>query len=221
MTLYDEESPEMVRKLIDSVDKADYLILASNRLYGSIPRMPARYPAAVEYYRALFDGRLGFDEVARFDSNPEIFGVTIDTTSAQEDFTVYDHPTVTIYKKSPRYSADAVASLLGSVPLDAIDRSKPVESGTRKGLMLTPSEAVAVQSHGTWADNFTLDGVTTTLAIPIWLVTVELLGLIAFPLCWLLLSGLADRGFGASRIVGLVLASYLAWLAASVGLATF
>ena len=61
--------------------------------------MPA-VPVGIEYYRALFDGRLGFDEVARFDSNPELFGITLDSTMAQEDFTVYDHPTVQIFKKS-------------------------------------------------------------------------------------------------------------------------
>jgi YYY domain-containing protein len=221
MTLYDDESPELVRKFTDTIDKADYLILASNRLYGSIPRLPARYPVAIEYYRALFDGRLGFDLVGRFDSNPELFGITIDSTGAQEDFTVYDHPTVMIFKKAPRYSRENVASLLGSVPLDGIEHTKPVEAGQRRGLMLTPTEMARVATSGTWADKFTLDGLTTRLALPIWLLVVELLGLAAFPLCWLLLPGLADRGYGAAKILGLVLVSYLSWLAASLGLATF
>ncbi|MGE3270780.1 MAG: ArnT family glycosyltransferase, partial [Chloroflexota bacterium] len=40
MNLYDEESPEKVRKLVANLEKADYLILASDRLYRSIPRLP-------------------------------------------------------------------------------------------------------------------------------------------------------------------------------------
>ena len=34
MTLYDEDTPEKARRLVESLRKADYLILASNRLYG-------------------------------------------------------------------------------------------------------------------------------------------------------------------------------------------
>ena len=52
LTLYDEESPEKVRKLAAALDKADYVILASNRLYGSIPRLPRRYPIAMAAFVA-------------------------------------------------------------------------------------------------------------------------------------------------------------------------
>ena len=221
LNLYDDDSPDKIRKLVASLDKADYIILASNRLYGSIPRLPKRYPAAIEYYRALFDGRLGFDQAARFDSNPELFGITIDSTMAQEDFTVYDHPTVMIYKKSDRYSSQQATALLGAVPLDTVERTKPVDAGARKGLMLNPSEWALVQQAGTWTDSFTLDGLTTTLAVPIWLLMLELIGLAAFPLCWLLLPGLADRGYAVARILGLAVVAYLAWLAASIGAGTF
>jgi YYY domain-containing protein len=221
LTLYDDESPEKARKLAQALDKADYVVLASNRLHGSIPKLPRRYPIAIEYYDALFDGRLGFDQVAQFDSHPGLFGITIDSSSAQEDFTVYDHPTVMIFKKADRFSGPEVSRLLGAVPLDQLERTKPVDAGARKGLMLSPEEWQQVQTHGTWHESFTLDGVTTTLAVPLWLLAVEILGLAAFPLCWLLLPGLADRGYGVARILGLLLVSYAAWLAASVGLAPF
>jgi YYY domain-containing protein len=147
--------------------------------------------------------------------------VVLDSTNAQEDFTVYDHPTVLIFRKADRYSAQQVEQLLGAVPLDQIERTKPVDASARKGLMLAPGEWSRVQSSGTWSDSFALDGLTTTLAVLIWLLAVEVLGLAAFPLCWILLPGLADRGFGIARILGLVVVSYLAWLVASVGLAPF
>jgi hypothetical protein len=54
--------------MISWLTQSDYLVLSSNRLYGSIPRLPLRYPMTSEYYRALFDGRLGFDKVAEFSS---------------------------------------------------------------------------------------------------------------------------------------------------------
>ena len=221
LNLYDDESSEKVRKLTQALDKADYVILASNRLYGSIPRLPRRYPVAIEYYQALFDGRLGFEKVAQFDLHPGLFGITLDSSQAQEDFTVYDHPTVMIFKKGSQYSTRQVERLLGAVPLDQIERTKPVDATARKGLMLTTDEWEQVLTSGTWSESFTLDGLTTSLAVPIWLVAVEILGLAAFPLCWLLLPGLADRGYGVAKILGLVLVSYVAWLAASVGVAPF
>jgi YYY domain-containing protein len=221
MNLYDDESPDKERKLVANLDKADYLILASNRLYGSIPRLPNRYPLAIAYYRALFDGRLGYDLVARFDSNPSLLGITLDSSAAQEDFTVYDHPTVLIFQKSDRFSAQRADDVLGAVPLDQLERTKPVEASARHGLMLGAGEWQRVQASGSWADSFSLDGLTTALAVPIWLVAVELLGLAAFPLCWLLLPGLADRGYGVAKVLGPVVVAYLAWLAASIGVWQF
>ena len=176
MTLYDDDNPEKVKKLVANLNKADYLVLSSNRLYGSIPRLPRRYPMAIEYYRALFDGRLGFDLIAKFDSDPGLFGITIDSSNAQEDFTVYDHPTVQIFKKSDRFSAQDVDRLLSAVPLDGVEHTKPVDASARNGLMLTPSEWANVQAYGTWSDSFTLDGITTALAVPLCLLAIELVG---------------------------------------------
>ena len=95
---------------------------------------------------ALFDGRLGFEKVAQFDSHPEIFGITLDSSDAQEDFTVYDHPTVMIFKKSDQFDKAKVEGLLAAVPLDQIERTKPVEASARKGLMLTSDEWERVQA---------------------------------------------------------------------------
>ena len=48
--------------------------------------------------------------------------------------------------------------------------------------------------------------------ILVWLITVELIGLAAFPLAYLLLPRLADRGFGLSKALGLLLVAYAAWI---------
>ena len=45
-----------------------------------------------------------------------------------------------------------------------------------------------------------------------WLITVELIGLAAFPLAFYLLPRLADRGFTLSKPLGILLVSYLFWL---------
>ncbi len=45
-----------------------------------------------------------------------------------------------------------------------------------------------------------------------WLITVELIGLAAFPLAFYLLPRLADRGFTLSKPLGILLVAYLFWL---------
>ncbi len=45
-----------------------------------------------------------------------------------------------------------------------------------------------------------------------WLVTVEIIGLAAFPLAYFLLPRLADRGYGLSKALGILLIGYAAWI---------
>ena len=63
LTLYDPDNEQKREKLLDQLRQTDYIFLSSNRLYGSIPRMPQRYPMTSDYYRALFSGELGFELV--------------------------------------------------------------------------------------------------------------------------------------------------------------
>ena len=100
-------------KLADS----DYIILSSNRLYMSIPRLPKRFPFTIEYYRMLFSGELGFDRIKTFSSYPEIFGVQFNSDYAEEPFTVYDHPKVYIFKKNPqKFDLNKIRQRLASLP---------------------------------------------------------------------------------------------------------
>ena len=63
-----------------------------------------RYPLLNNYYDKLFSGELGFEKVAEFSSYPrvQLFGKTIlefPDESAEETWTVFDHPVIRIYKK--------------------------------------------------------------------------------------------------------------------------
>lgn len=52
-----------------------------------------------------------------------------------------------------------------------------------------------------------------------WWLSIEVVGLAAWPLCWRLCGNLADRGYGVSKALGLLLVSYLVWLTAALGFA--
>lgn len=221
MNLYDDEQPRKLTELLANLERADYIILASNRLYGSIPRLPQRYPLATEYYRALFDGRLGFEKVAEFTSRPQVLGITIVDDEAQEDFTVYDHPKVQIFKRGPGYDQQRVAALLGAVRLDQVQRVKAADADQGPPPVLSPAEWAQARSGGTWSALFHRDDLANRFASLVWLLVAVCLGLVAWPVLWCLTPHLLDGGYGLSRVFGLVLVAYGAWLAASAGIAPF
>lgn len=104
LPLYDPDVLIKWEKVVAALDKADYIVMSSNRLWGSIPRAPERYPLAPYYYQALFDGSLGFKKIADITSDPcfplaKMCLLRIDDSWAEESFTVYDHPRILIYRK--------------------------------------------------------------------------------------------------------------------------
>lgn len=94
-------------KINSNLQKADYLIISSNRLSTPIQKLAdcTRYkvcfPIASAFYNDLFNGKLQFKKVAEFSSYPTIpiLNVEINDQNLDESFTVYDHPKVQIYKK--------------------------------------------------------------------------------------------------------------------------
>jgi len=126
--LYNPDSPQKVIQIQSLLKQTDYLILSSNRLYGSIMTVPEKYPITTKFYSDLFSGRLGFSKIAEFSSRPNLPlpgfqfcltpwfvnygkiafpsqecplpGVSFVDDYADELWTVYDHPKVIIFKKT-------------------------------------------------------------------------------------------------------------------------
>jgi hypothetical protein len=108
MTLYD--LPDDLNKwqvLSTKLENSQYIILASNRLYVPLPKLAdcakfkKCYPLTQRYYQMLFDGTLGFRKVAEFAADPTIplTGIHFSDQSADESFTVYDHPKIMVFQK--------------------------------------------------------------------------------------------------------------------------
>jgi len=112
---------------------SDYLVLASNRLYGTLPRLEGRYPLAASMYRHLFAGDLGFEFERAFSRYPALFGLPLvdDTFTrpgltpppgldvsawhlgyADESFTVYDHPLVLVFRNQAHLSAAEMQAIV-------------------------------------------------------------------------------------------------------------
>ena len=100
LPIFDPETPEKWQKIQDVLAIADYLVLSSNRGYGSIAHAKGRYPQTNAYYQNLFSGRLGFSNSIQFTSRPMLWGIEIIDDRADESFTVYDHPAVMIFQRT-------------------------------------------------------------------------------------------------------------------------
>ena len=195
MPLYDPDEPKKIDTIIQMLSQSSYMNITSNRLYGSIPRMPERYPMTSEYYRRLFAGDLGFSLVATIPSYPSIGPWVISDDAAEEAFTVYDHPKVLIFRKDPDFSAARVRQILASVSLDNVQNIPPIMAG-RPNLQLDAASREKVTQGGTWSDSFSLDDRSGLFAPVLWYLTLSVLGLMVAPLVWSLFPSLPERGYG-------------------------
>jgi hypothetical protein len=99
--LYDGPiSPEAKRQYIrDRLALVDYIVMDDTfeefyeHLHG-----PEHAPVR-EYYRDLFAGRLGFGLMRRFKVHPSLFGVEIPDERAEMTFSLFDHPTIYVFKR--------------------------------------------------------------------------------------------------------------------------
>ncbi|MBC8161701.1 MAG: hypothetical protein H7Z42_10835, partial [Roseiflexaceae bacterium] len=203
--------------LLDQLDQADYLIFSSNRVYDSTRRLPMKYPALIRYWNALFEGQLGFELVADIRSYPTLFGIEIATpVLAEEAFSVYDHPRVLIFKKTPAYTrANAEAQITDGIAWEEVYKgTSQVGGNVPTALRLTTDQWQSYRDGGANVLPSLFGSVAPWLA---WLVALELIGFAAFALLFHALPQLPDRGYSLAKTLGLLVVAWLAWLLASLG----
>ena len=103
LDLYGDDTTAKARLLTRLLPTIDVITMASDRLDKSIPRLPLRYPLTIHYYQLLFSGQLGFHLAAKFENHPNLFGLTLDDSNADESYSVFDHPTVKIFVRDNPY----------------------------------------------------------------------------------------------------------------------
>ncbi|MGC9400373.1 MAG: DUF2298 domain-containing protein [Anaerolineae bacterium] len=255
--LYDEDTPQKHAQLLDWLDEVDYIVLSSNRLYASIPRLPQRYPMTIRFYETLFNGELGFELAAEFVSYPALGPCqfpdqetpfeppsarysnarpcSIQFPPAEEAFSVYDHPQVFIFAKTPAYSRERATQLISPslteqarwmTPLQAtrgIINSENDDADEDPGpRLLMDARMRAVQyTGGTWSHLFYRDAPQNrfqSVTVLLWWLMLALLGLMAVPWLQLAFPDLRLHGYGFGRSVGLLLWAYPAWLLAALHL---
>jgi YYY domain-containing protein len=241
LEIYWDDNEAKLNRIEQALDQSDTIIITSNRQWGTITRVPERYPLSTAYYRNLigcpeekdilwcyqvaqpgmFIGNLGFKLTAVYQSDPNLGNFKINDQSAEEAFTVYDHPKVLIFEKTADYDAAKVGSILGAVDLTKVIHGSLQDSDKFAGnLYLSDAAAKIQQAGGTWTeifDFFTKVSQNQWVAALAWYLLIMLLGWIVYPFVRWALKSLPDHGYPLSRLTGMLLLALFTWLASSSG----
>jgi len=209
LPLFDPDSPEKVDLLVKALTEADWVAVTSGRVYMNVTRVPEVFPMSIAYYRALFDGQLGFERAADFTSYPSLGPLRFPDDRAEEQFTVYDHPRVLLFRKTAAFSPAKVRSLLlaaiPEIPPTMHDWERWPRALRRVTAPVRPDRRVVDGAESPAYE----PGAASSLGAAIrWYLGLALVGLLAVPLAFATFPRLADRGFGFARILGLVLVTY-------------
>jgi YYY domain-containing protein len=219
LDIYGEDTPIKADQLSQQLASADAVVLSSNHLLHSIPLLPDRYPMTARYYQLLFAGKLGFTLAYHAAEQPSFLGISQDDSGAEESWSYYDHPPVWIFtRQGAGLSQDQIKSLLtDGISLPAAS----TRSGSQKSLLLPPQNLTANAQGSTLDAQFSPDSLANHIPVLWWLLVVELLGLLTFPLTFHVFRGLHDRGWGFSKLLGLLLLAFAIWLPSSLQILPF
>ena len=230
-----------IPELVGRLSSGDYLVFYSNRAYGSVARLPDEYPQSSAFLRLLFSGDLGYRLERSFSSYPSLAGfelrddpyaragltapiraqgsgpeparrIGLNLGYADENVIGYDHPQALVFRNDGRLSSSEIRSRIDDVVL-VVEETEP--------LMLSQHDLQAQQDGGAWSQVFRRDGWANRVPWLSWFLALELICLIAFPLTWWALRPLHDRGLLFSRVVGLLLVAWVAWLLVNSGALQF
>jgi YYY domain-containing protein len=234
---FEEDRAEKFEWLKSTLRAADYLVLSSNRIYGAVDNLPDRYPLTNRYYELLFAGQLGYELALKEENRPNLLGSEFDDEHADESFTLYDHPTVHVFRKVRDLDGAEWDALLGDSwegakpwyvgePLlisrvfalfsDEAEQPASSEPGPGEGrslLLEQPLDELPVVQDFRWNRVASQSPILATL---VWWLAISLIGLVTWPMTFALLTNLRDRGFLLSRSLGWLVVGWIVWLVASL-----
>jgi len=241
LQMYWDDNEEKRQRFLNILDQSDYIVITSNRQWGSITQIPEKYPLSTYFYQELigcrqedvqwcyrvaqpgmFAGGLGFELEKVFQSNPGIFGWEFNSQFAEEAFTVYDHPKVLIFKKTSEFDLETTAKKLYRVDLEKVLNLNPAEAEQHTGNLMLSEDRFHQQIHsGTWSQLFSYEDLINRspfASVMLWYLFISFVGWVFYPSGRLVFSGLRDKGFAIHKLLGLILWTFLVWWLGSSGI---
>jgi YYY domain-containing protein len=217
MDLYaDRPNDEAVEYIANVLSEADYIVLSSQRLSHSIPRSPWRYPVQSAYYRLLEQEKLGFELAHQATNYPGFGSLRINTLSADESFSVYDHPPVRIFEKVDELTQHEIELRFAHAASQPRVPTRYVDDPTLR--LDKPVGEIEPNTTTRWSTPVTESAFS---AIAIWTLVILLLFTIGLPLTLRLFQTFSDHGIGFSFLAGLISVGAACWILWSLEYARF
>ncbi len=202
LPVYERDTPQMIESIVRRVSLSDYIMFPTPRTPDSIPRIPDEYPNTTALLRLLWGEKIGFKLVKTFKNRPSLLGITFNDDLADESFSVYDHPKVTVFQNVEKLSAEEILRRVKDV-----QRDEPLPSMKE---MLLMDEGGWQPRRGLWNSDWNILGRAFAIVV--------VLGFSS----WIALGGLfrrlPDGGLGLSACFGMLFAAGVAWILGVVGL---
>lgn len=207
---------DVADRLFTTLERADFVIVSSNRVPAAVQQLPWRYPVQIEYFTLLENGRLGFDLAAEFSRPPSLAGMAISDANADESFINYDHPTVKIFRKREALSRSTFDQAMAWA---VAQPWSPTRDPIRPSLLLDqPVGSLPVVGDARWSSRWTDNSAVAAVS---WVALLVLLQVVGWPIARALFGPMVDAGWGVARLLALLIAGYLTWLGASTELFAF
>ncbi|MBN2382501.1 glycosyltransferase family 39 protein [bacterium] len=202
MNMYEPDRASKTSEIARLLESGDYIVQATRRLSGSIGKLTERYPISSRYYRLLLSGKLGFRLVRTFQTYPSLLGYEFIDDQADESFSVYDHPKVSIFRKEVSYTAQELETILNTSlgPQFFLGYDDLVRARTFRDQVYHPFEA-----DRSLASLFRF------------YLFVLLSSLLALPMSHFLCQGREELSYALARVLGLTVPVYLVWLLSTSG----
>jgi YYY domain-containing protein len=213
---FDMVSPDdeaKVARVAEQLSRIDYVVESSARIWGTVTRLPNRFPSTINFFKGLDSGALGFERVATFRRGISLGPWRLNDESADEAFSVYDHPQVRIWHKVRDVDRDTIVAVLDPIAAANAVAINP-NSASANGLLLTDNEIATNATGPTYDQAFDTRG-SNLLHVIGWFVLLELLGFAAFAMFAPLLRRLPDAGWGVAKILALGCLAFALFISAA------
>ncbi|MPM24609.1 hypothetical protein SDC9_71092 [bioreactor metagenome] len=90
-----DKNQDYQKQLISLIDISDYIFVPSRRVFKN--QSTIQFPISQQYYQDLFSNKLNFSLIKTFSFDNSFL---LNSENAEETWSVFDNPTVRIFKKN-------------------------------------------------------------------------------------------------------------------------
>jgi YYY domain-containing protein len=211
LVLVGTDTEAKIGQLADQLQRIDYVVESSPRLWATVVRIPQRFGSSIRFFEALDDGSIGFERVATFETGPQLGPFRLDSSNAEEAFSVYDHPEVRIWRKVAAVPADEIIERLDPVAAATALDIVPAAAGA-EGLLLDPGVRAELETGPSYDATFDENGSGALHALG-WLALLTTMACATWIVLLPVMRSLPDAGLGTSWAIGLVLTAFGSFVA--------